>query len=347
MPSPRTAILASCVLAACGAPENPGVQPAVRFVAAPGSPIAVGPMPAKPIVADMNGDGRPDIAVPCGHGPDPKPRSGNVAVLLNLGAKGFERADVPPVPVGASVPNVAVGDVDGDGDIDAVTNEHDTYLVTVLLNDGKGRWSVPGPPVKASNGTSPHSHAVELADLNGDRRPDVLASNADDNTVSVLLGDGKAGFTRAPGSPFSTGRHPYDEIAVADMNADGHPDAIVPLLEDAKIAVLLGDGTGALTSPANLRVPVGARPGSVAVGDLNGDKLPDVAASHDDVGMIDILLNDGTGRLKPADGSPVRVDFPAWGMALADVDGDGCCDLVLGAAVGTEIAMLLGDGRGA
>src|SRR5438477_12198624 len=56
---------------------------------------------------------------------------------------------------------------------------------------------------------------VTLADVNGDGKLDAIVANGDDDTASILLGDGRGGFTPAPGSPVAAGPHPND-IAVAD-----------------------------------------------------------------------------------------------------------------------------------
>ena len=47
----------------------------------------------------------------------------------------------------------------------------------------------------AGNGPRSHTHDIAVADVNADGNPDVMTTNANDNTISVLLGDGKGGFT--------------------------------------------------------------------------------------------------------------------------------------------------------
>ncbi len=325
----------------------------VDFAPAPGSPYRVGPMAGRPAVGDMNGDGSRDVVIACGIccGDSPKPESGHVVVLLNDGSGRLTAADArggrwTRVLVGPSVRKVALADANGDGALDVFCAEHDTYDVTLLLGDGKGGLvEAPGSPFVAASGARPHTHEIASADLNGDGLADVLTTNANDNAISVLLGDGRGGLTPAAGSPFSCGRHPYDALAVADVDADGSLDVIAPLLAAGKIGVLRGDGRGGLTESAEHKYVVSERPGYVAAGDVNGDGRPDILASHDDVGVIDVLLNDGAGRFTFAEGSPLRVSEPAWGISIADVNGDGSADAVLGAFTRAPI-LLLGDGRG-
>ncbi len=321
----------------------------LEFGPVPGSPFYVGPMAGRPVVADCNGDGNPDIVVACGTccGSEPDPKSGHLAVLLGDGKGGFRPAEGSPIVVASSVRKVALGDVNGDGKIDAVAAQHDSYDVTILLGDGRGGFRpAPGSPVAAARGSRPHTHEIALADVNADDRLDVVTTNANDNSLSVLLGDGKGGFGPAEGSPFATGRHPYDGIAIHDMNDDGKVDLVVPLLAGNKVGVLFGDGRGGFAHAPDSRYAVGERPGYAAVGDFNGDRRPDILVTHDDVGLVDVLLAEGGGKFRFAEGSPVRLSTPVWGIAVGDLDGDGDDDVALGAMGENEPAVLLGNGKG-
>jgi hypothetical protein len=309
----------------------------------------VGPMAGRPAVGDVNGDGKPDIVVACGTccGSRPDPRSGHVVVLLGDGRGAFTDAPGSPIKVSSSVRKVALGDLNGDRKLDVVAAEHDTYNLTVLLGDGSGRFSpAPGSPVAASAGGRPHTHDVILADVDADGKLDALTTNANDNTISVLLGDGRGRLAPARSSPVPGGRHPYDAIAARDVNGDGRLDLAVANLAGRAVNVLLGDGKGGFAPAPGAPFPVGERPGYVTVGDVNNDGRPDLCATHDDVGMVDVLLGDGAGGFKPAPGSPVRVETAVWGMDMADLNGDGNADLALGGTGGLAPVVLLGDGRG-
>jgi FG-GAP-like repeat len=321
-------------------------QPA--FSAAPGSPFSLGPMTGRPAVGDVNGDGKLDIVASCGAccGQRPDPQSGHVTVLLGDGRGGFQSAR-PHTPIGPTVHKVALGDFDKDGRLDALAIEHDTYGVSVLLGDGRGGFhSAPGSPVLASQGRRPHTHDVAVGDVNGDGRLDAVTTNANDNNISVLLGDGKGGFVPAPGSPVAAGRHPYEGLTLRDLNADGRLDVVVANLKGNAVSVLLGDGKGGFAPAAGSPFRLGPRPGTLAVGDLNGDGRLDIVATHDDDPLVAVLLGDGKGGFAEAPGSPIRLKQTVWGAAIGDLNADGKNDVALGSNQAHGVVVLLGDGRG-
>ncbi len=335
----RAGLLAVGVLPAAGAGCAAQSPPAVPgFVAAPGSPFAAGPHPGRPVIADFNADGRPDIALACGA------KTRRILILLNDGAGRFSAAE--QAGEHPHVDTIAVQDFSSDGRPDAAGVEHDSYNVYVLLGDGRGGLTpAPGSPFAAHTGTRPHTHEVASADVNADGHADILTTNADDNAISVLLGDGRAGFTPAPGSPFAAERHPYAGIAIRDLSGDGKPDVAAPLIMSRGIGVYVGDGTGRFSPAPGSPYRVGERPGYVFVDDVDHDGRPDILATHDDVGMLDVLLNDGGGRFRSAPGSPLRVGRPAWSGTTADFDRDGNTDVLLSAQGRGRLTLLLGDGR--
>ena len=355
-----TALAFAAAAFTCGQDAQP--QSTLRFESPRWSPIAVGPMAGRPQVGDVNGDGHADIVVACGTccGSQPDPDSGHLFALLGDGAGNFAPVPSSPIKIGPSVRKLALGDLDGDGKLDIVAAEHDKHELAILTGDGAGDFSkrvdqaisvMNGPirnPSDNTMGIPPgHTHEVVLADVNADGRLDILATTVSAHGVAVLLNQTDGTFAHASGSPNRV-RTPYDAIAMADMNGDGKLDIIFPSIAGNEVNVMLGDGTGAFAHAEGSPMKVAERPGYVAVGDANGDGSIDVFATHDDVTTLDVLLNDGGGKLSHAPGSPLSVDVRGylWGIAPADLNGDGHLDLACGNAATSEIALLLGDGKG-
>ena len=336
--APRTILvlaLAAALAAVAEGKEGAGAEPLFR--PAPGLPFRCGASPADVVAVDVNGDRKPDLIVA-------EPAAG-VAVYLGDGAGGFMRASAAPPHIGAGPAPclLAAGDIDADGTVDVAAASHDSHEVVLLRGDGLGGFRPAfGPPVAALGSGRPHNHGLALVDVDGDRRLDIVTSNANDDSVSVLRGDGKGRFSPMPGSPFRVGRSPYPP-ALGDLDGDGRLDLVTPDINSGTLTVLLGTKAG-FRAAAGSPMRVTARPYYLALGDLDGDRRLDLVATHDDTSLVSVFLGDGRGGLRPAPGSPFDIGRRGWGAALSDLDGDGRLDLAIAAPGGVRV--LLGDGHG-
>jgi hypothetical protein len=107
--------------------------------------------------------------------------------------------------------------------------------------------------------------------------------------MTVMLGDGRGGFTEANGSPFDFGVSLY-QLIIADVDRDAKMDVVAT--SGDSIRVLLGDGSGALKQAAS--IPVGPGAWRMAVADLNADGAVDVVTSNSQSNNLSVLL--GTSR---------------------------------------------------
>ncbi len=308
------------------------------FRVAPVSPMAVGIQPLDVALADLNSDGHLDIITA-------NVGSHDVTVLLNNGHGRFAASPASPISTGMASHLVVVADFNGDDSPDLAVTAHAGNDVAILLGDGKGGF-VPslGSPYAALQDGSPHNHGLLAGDMNGDGHVDVVTANSDDNSVSVLLGDGRGALAPAAGSPFAVGRRAYMP-ALGDVNGDDRPDVVVPNFGDNTVSVLLGNGRGALASAPGSPLPVQQRPYCTALGDLNADDAIDLVVTHDDTSFIVVLLGDGDGGFDNAPGSPVDAGQRGYRIRLVDVNADGRTDLVTGTA-DSSVVVLLGDGKG-
>ncbi len=314
--------------------DAPSQQP--LFTPAPGSPLSIGSRPNDLALGDWNKDGKLDIAT-CTD-------ANLVIILLSNGRGGFTPAPNSPINVAAHI--IAAGDVNNDRNIDLALTHHDSFGVVVLLGTGDGKFSAaPGSPFIAHQGTKAHNHGLALNNFNRDGNLDITTSNQDDNSVSVLLGDGRGSFAPAAGSPFAVGRAPYPH-AIGDVNRDGNLDIVTPNVGSNNVTVLLGNGRGSFTAAAGSPYGVETRPYYVAIGDVSGDGKPDIITTHDDINLMTTLLGDGRGGFNLAPGSPFDLGRRAFKLVAFDVNRDARMDLVIGTEASDSVTVLLSDALG-
>ena len=274
-----------------------------------------GQMPFSVVVADVNGDSKPDLVVAnwcatnspyqcTGNG------SGIVGVLLGNGDGTFQTA-VPYSSGGIRAYSMAVADVNGDGKPDIVVANgaavvaNGTGVVSVLLGNGDGTFQTAVP---YSSGAYGGAVSVAVADVNGDGKPDLLvldyanaAYGTTSSTVGVLLGNGDGTFQSAV--TYDSGGLYGTSLAVVDVNGDGKPDLLVT--NDGcdtncigTVGVLLGNGNG--TFQTAVTYASGGEAWSVAAADVNGDGKPDLLVANNGSATVSVLLGNGNGTFQTA-----------------------------------------------
>lgn len=197
---------------------------------------------------------------------------------------------------------------------------------------------------------APDLHALDiaLADFDGDGDLDAaLAVEGDVNRL--YLNDGHGRFTWAEGA-FGQRPHDTEHVRATDFDRDGHMDVVFVAEDDRTHQLFLGRGDGRFVDASD-RLPAKSEGNGLAVGDVNGDDLPDIIVGNsgeEEGGRNFLWLNDParpgwfedrTDTHLPAIGNR------AQGVALADLDGDGDLDM----AVATETPptrLLINDGTG-
>ena len=285
------------------------------------------------LVGDFNGDGKPDVLTA-------DSSSGNLAMMPGNGDGTFGNPIVSGTQmVFDSFVFLAAGDFNGDHKLDVVTLDTGANGVQVWLGNGDGTFQ---GPVAYPAGKAPSG--MVIGDFNHDGKLDlaVLGSPVP-STISILLGNGDGTFQAAV-NYIPTG-NAIKSVASADFNGDGKIDLVVTsqvLNEPTGVYTVLGNGDGTFqTAPV---YKAGTGPQTAAIGDLNGDGIPDVAVASNGSSTVSVLIGKGDGTFKPA------VNYPAGsgatGVVIADFNGDGKPDLAVTDVGPGTVTILLGNGDG-
>jgi len=262
-------------------------------------------------------------------------------VLLGNGKGGFALAPGSPFTV-ASNPHphgIAAADFNGDGRLDLAVDSWGENKVLVLFGNGDGTFR--GPGAKFAVGEAPYQR-LRATDLNGDGHPDLITSNWEGRSLSILLGDGNGGFSPAGGKSVAVPPSPFG-LAIGDFNGDHHLDIAVAHYSGQAadpsrngLSVLYGDGKGAFSLASGSPFPVGHYPATLAAGDLNGDGIDDIALPNHADNTVTIYLG-GKSGLRPAEGSPMPVGHGPGCVAVGDLNGDGKPDLLVSVSEDNEV----------
>ena len=299
-------------------------------------PSGIGPESA--IVADFNGDGKPDLAVV---------NSADNTVSILLGNADGTFASRKDFATGKSPVSVVAGDFNGDGKLDlAIANSSD-LTVSILLGNGDGTFQS-GAVLPTRN----PPHRVIVGDFNGDRKLDIATVNTTfvttsaNNSVSILLGKGDGTFAPAIEYPMDGATF---SIAAGDFNRDGKLDLAVGNTGLSAVSILLGNGDGTFQAPVNYGSGISNFVSTFLITrDFNGDGNLDLANCGG--GKVSILLGNGDGTFQPHVDYAVGGPDAGW-LTADDFNGDGKLDLAVangfsgGVPVSTA-SILLGNGDG-
>ena len=321
-----------CVSLAClcgwaGAQAQPTcsfLDPAYTFIGNSPRALAAG---------DVDGDGDVDFVVAQSTGATQDP----LRVWRNNGDGTFSSGASTTGGNGPS--DIALVDIDGDGDLDLLSVNRFSSDLVRNRNLGGGTFS--GPTSFAGAGTA---QGLAVADFDNDGDVDAAVTVEFNNVVRIFRNNGSGGFTA--GATFAVGADP-EGITATDLDGDGDVDLAVANSDADTVSVLLNNGNGSFAP--QVVYPVGPGPFPITHGDLDGDGDLDLIAGNwgttSPLGEeLSILLNNGNGTFAPE--ARLRVHARPIALAAVDLNGDGILDLVSGDQFDEGVSYALGVGDG-
>jgi hypothetical protein len=279
-------------------------------------------------VVDLDGDGQNELVLAQG--------GLQRAVLLEFTAPGTFTA-LATLPLGVHVSDVLPEDVDADGLIDLVFAARGDHAVVTLRNLGGLSFAVV-QQFTVGNGPA----RVAAGDLDGDGNVDLAVTEHNAGAVSTWLGNGDGTFR--VGERYAIGTGP-NELLAHDHDGDGDIDLLVAQARGGSQRLLRNRGDGTFVSTSELRLAVSGSPvHSLAVGDVDGDGLPDVIAINRMGGSVHVFSNQGAQQFAPP--NVVTTGVRDGRLSLVDLDGDTHLDVLLGGLLSGGVVILYGRGDG-
>jgi len=289
-------------------------------------------------IGDLDGDGKPDLAVTNAFG-------ATVSVFRNTSTIGSITVGSFAAKVdfvtGTTPWAIAIGDLDGDGEPDLAVTNQSSYTVSVFRNTSTiGSISPSSFAAKVDFTTGADPRIVSIGDLDGDGRPEMAVANFAGATVSVFRNTAASGSITinsfAAKVDFATGATPTS-VVMGDLDGDGKPDLVVANYGANSVSVYRNTTTvGTINSgsfAAKIDFTTGSSPLMISIGDLDGDGKPEFVATNYNSNTVSVFRNTSTIGSITGGSFAAKIDFTTggnpWYVAIGDLDGDGKPDLAV------------------
>jgi len=255
----------------------------------------------------------------------------------NISATSFDLTGVSFFVVTNPIP-LAAADLDGDGKIDMIAGNSVSNSISIFRNKAtSGVLDASSFAARIDKAVGGTPMGIAIGDLTGDGKPDIAVANSSSTSVHVFRNTSTIGsLSFAAAISLTTGSTPYD-LVIADLNGDGLQDIAVANAGTTTVSVFKNTmSAGTLSFAAKSDFTVGSNPKGIAIGDIDGNGVPDIVVSNSGSTTISVLRNTtSAGSISFAAKVDKTAVSPAVDIDLGDLDGDGKLDIATANSSGT------------
>lgn len=241
--------------------------------------------------------------------------------------------------------DLTVADFDGDGKSDVATSNDKSSNISVLRNT-----STPGSISFSTTQLTPgvNSLHVSSGDLNGDGKPEILVTELNGARIFIFKNNSTVGNVSFASQTVTVTGAKIAQVRVSDLDLDGHPELIVTDQSSSRVFVVLNQSSLAtiqFATPTGITLPGSSPIDGIAVGDLDGNQLPEIVVCEflTTAGKIFILKNQSSpGALNFGSAIEIAASTSVLNLRIGDLDGDTKPDLAASALLASSV-MIFGN----
>jgi hypothetical protein len=265
------------------------------------------------------------------------PGTNYIMILYGLGDGRFVLGPSYTTGTKSGPISLAVGDFDGDGNLDITTANYLINNVGVHISYGSQDF---GGMISYSTGSGSYPYSVAVSHFDADRNSDIVVANYGTNSIGILFGYGNGTFATIEIYSMEDNAHPT-AVAVADLNNDNQSDIVVCNSESNNIYVYLGYGNGSISLVSIYSTGFRSRPYGVTIGDFDNDHILDIITSTAGTSTVILFHGYGNGFFVDVKSFIMGYRFDPYAVAVADFNNDGWLDIAVANYGGDYVEVLL------
>ena len=286
---------------------------------------------------DLNADGLPDLIAS---------RSGitanTVFVLRNTSTVGNPSFALPillRLDLAHFAQQVEIEDLNGDGKPEIIVANSNSNELYIFRNESAGgTLSINPTPIKVSVTGTTETFALEVQDLDGDGKFDIIATRAKKPDIYLLKNISTASsFNFTISKITSTGD--YNDVTSVDFNKDGKLDIVATNFTGSQVHVFLNQSTTTLSFASPISLATDSRPFGIDVSDLNGDGFPDFIVACQNSTTLNAFIHNGNTATVGFSKVVINSAKNSWYVKAGDLDGDAKPDIAFTSFSGTSFSV--------